>query len=151
MRKRRLTQLELGNALGISHTSVGRWLSGSVPHKRTVAQVATYFGVRVEDLLDDSREIADSTETTLLAESQAEYRVATTPTKTAAALARREHGDTPAGQSAFAMHLTNLRSMRDEAERQNPHDVRAIERQFDTLLASYIAALDTRIKPHLTP
>jgi transcriptional regulator with XRE-family HTH domain len=54
MRQRRLTQLELGKTLGISHTSVGRWLAGSVPHKRTVAQLAEYFGVTVEALLNES-------------------------------------------------------------------------------------------------
>jgi transcriptional regulator with XRE-family HTH domain len=142
MRKRRLTQLELGKDLGISHTSVGRWLSGSVPHKRTVAQLATYFGVSMDDLLDDARDLPLAIpETSLLSEESPEYLIMASPLKTAAALAQRERGESPAaGQAAFEKHLANLRSMRTEAERLHPGNPTAAFRHMDTLLASYITA-----------
>lgn len=39
--------------LGFSRTSGMKWASGSVPRKTTIKRIADYFGVTVDDLLDD--------------------------------------------------------------------------------------------------
>ena len=51
---RNLTQESLGDALGIAHTTVGRWLAGkSRPYPRVAHRLADYFGVSVEMLVND--------------------------------------------------------------------------------------------------
>lgn len=55
MKERRLTQTDVAAALDVAHTSVGRWCDGSVPHRRTTVRLAEFFGVEVDDLLDDRR------------------------------------------------------------------------------------------------
>jgi transcriptional regulator with XRE-family HTH domain len=47
------TQESLGKAVGVAHTTVGRWLAGVRPRTRIVAQLSAHFGVAVEILLDD--------------------------------------------------------------------------------------------------
>ena len=79
-------------------------------------------------------------------EAAAEYLVAT-PLRTAAALAMREHGDTPAGQTAFDRHRAELRAMRDKAERDAGGDLREAMRRFDDMLAAYLAAIEQRNPP----
>ena len=49
-----LTQEQLGEALGIAHTTVGRWLSGkSKPYPRIAQRLANYFAIPIETLLND--------------------------------------------------------------------------------------------------
>lgn len=55
--KNRLTQAELADALGISQPSVARWIKGTKPHQSTAVILAAYFGVNVDDLLDDDKGI----------------------------------------------------------------------------------------------
>jgi transcriptional regulator with XRE-family HTH domain len=56
-----LTQETLGERLGIVHTTVGRWLAGkSRPYQRHIIQIAEIFGLSVDDLADDSKEIPAS-------------------------------------------------------------------------------------------
>lgn len=53
-----LTQEQLGDALGIVHTTVGRWLSGkSKPYPRIAQRLADYFSVPVETLLNDALDL----------------------------------------------------------------------------------------------
>ena len=47
------TQESLGKAVGVAHTTVGRWLAGVRPRARIVAQISAHFGVPMEMLLDD--------------------------------------------------------------------------------------------------
>jgi transcriptional regulator with XRE-family HTH domain len=47
------TQESLGKAVGVAHTTVGRWLAGVRPRARIVAQLSAHFGVAIEILLDD--------------------------------------------------------------------------------------------------
>jgi transcriptional regulator with XRE-family HTH domain len=50
------TQRSLGLALSLSHRAIGGWLkSGVLPHPSTAKKLAEYFGVPVDDLLDDNR------------------------------------------------------------------------------------------------
>ena len=57
MARRGLTQESLGHEMGVSHVAVGNWLRGARPRASTAARLADYFGVLVEDLMDDSREL----------------------------------------------------------------------------------------------
>jgi len=51
---RNLTQEELGRALNIAQTTVGRWLAGkSLPYDRTAKRLADYFGIDDMVLLND--------------------------------------------------------------------------------------------------
>jgi transcriptional regulator with XRE-family HTH domain len=47
------TQMSLGESLGVSQTSVGRWISGAKPRPKVVAKISAHFGVPIEILLDD--------------------------------------------------------------------------------------------------
>lgn len=56
--KNRLTQAELAKVLGISQPSVARWVTaGTKPHPSTAQMIAEYFGVGVDDLLNDERSL----------------------------------------------------------------------------------------------
>ena len=58
---RNLTQEELGNALGIAQTTVGRWLAGkSIPYDRTAQRLADYFGIDDSVLLNDEFELPEN-------------------------------------------------------------------------------------------
>jgi len=147
MREHGETTRSLGAAIGVTSGAVTGWTNGSVPRPEATRRLADYFGVSVEDLVDDARELA-TPPTLLLEESAPEARLAAAPAKTAAALARRELGDAPAGQARFEQHLANLRALREESERLHPRDPATALTHFDTLLAAYIAAWDTtRQKP----
>lgn len=51
------TQESLGKAVGVAHTTVGRWLAGVRPRVRIVAQISAYFDVPIEMLLDDELDL----------------------------------------------------------------------------------------------
>lgn len=55
MRARALNQQQLADALGVRQTTVSRWENGAVPHKRTLRQLADFFEVAVDDLLDGQK------------------------------------------------------------------------------------------------
>ncbi len=57
MRRRGLTTRDVGNAIDLDHSAVARWLKGTRPYAASVAKLAEYFGVVVDDLLDESREL----------------------------------------------------------------------------------------------
>lgn len=58
MRRQALSNLALGNALGgIAHTTIARWLQGSMPHGDAARKLAGYFAVPVDILLDDSKDL----------------------------------------------------------------------------------------------
>lgn len=146
LRKRGLSHRALAEQLGLSNASVSAWAKGARPRPSVSTQLADYFGVTVEGLLDDSRDLPGAEPPPQkLEEVQMPYDFLAKPLKTAAALAQREHGPDPAaGQATFERHLANLRAMRELAQSQNPRDPAAASAQLDTLLAAYIAALETR-------
>lgn len=56
MRSRGCTQASLGEVLDLSHRAVGKWLAGhSSPNPTTAMNLAQYFGVPVDLLLDDTK------------------------------------------------------------------------------------------------
>lgn len=70
MARRNLTQEELGAALNLSHTTVGRWLAGkSRPYPRIAQQLAEYFGLPVEAIIDDSKPLPPPSDVEILAAS----------------------------------------------------------------------------------
>ena len=44
--------------LGISHSTIANWKSGSAPSNRTMKQIADYFGVTVDELKEGYKKIA---------------------------------------------------------------------------------------------
>lgn len=59
MRQSGLTTREMGAALGLDHSAVARWLKGTRPYPSSAAKVAEFFGVRIDLLLDDTRELPE--------------------------------------------------------------------------------------------
>lgn len=58
MTDRGLSNRGLASALGYSHVAVADWRSGKrKPHPSTARQLADHFGVTVDDLLDDDRDL----------------------------------------------------------------------------------------------
>jgi transcriptional regulator with XRE-family HTH domain len=51
------TQMSLGETLGVSQTTVGRWLNGAKPRPKVIAGISAHFGVPIEILLDDEADI----------------------------------------------------------------------------------------------
>ena len=88
MRDHGETTRSLGAAVGATSGAVTGWTNGAMPRPDAMRRLADYFGVKVEDLLDEARELPGSVETELLEENQATYGLALGPIKTAAALAR---------------------------------------------------------------
>lgn len=132
-------------SVGIDPSAIAQWKRrGSRPHPSTAVQLADYFDIPVDFLLDDSRSLPDSEQSApVLEEAQMPYDFLSKPFTAAKALAQREHGPDPeAGQAAFERHLKNLRAMRDLASRENPRDLAAATAHLETLLAAYISALD---------
>jgi|GEM_PF-5844852 len=48
------TQMSLGVALGVSQTTVGRWMNGAKPRPKVIAKISAHFSIPVETLLDDN-------------------------------------------------------------------------------------------------
>lgn len=48
---------DIASTLGVGVGTVGGWLKGHQPRPSVAAQLADYFGVTVEDILDDSRDL----------------------------------------------------------------------------------------------
>lgn len=108
MKERRLNQTDVAAALGISHTSVGRWCDGSVPHRRRAIQLAEFFGVSVDDLLDDNRTIHRAKQT-LQVREESEYTsrsvIATDPSFSSGA---RQQSPLPAQLATLGAELSAL-------------------------------------------
>lgn len=54
---RGLSQRALAAELGVSNGTVAGWVRGARPHPGAARQLADHFGVTVDDLLDDGREL----------------------------------------------------------------------------------------------
>ncbi len=67
--------------------------------------------------------------------------LATYPIRTAADIAFRAHGDTPAGQIAFECHAININALRDIAEANHPDDLIAAVHQLGVLTAAYLEGI----------
>jgi transcriptional regulator with XRE-family HTH domain len=146
--RRGLSPRGVALTVGLDPSAVAQWKRrGGRPNPATAAQLAAFFRIGVETLMDDTRSLPGEEppgdDAMTLSEPQSAYGLALGPIKTAKALAQREHGSDPAaGQTTFERHLANLRSMRDQAERLHPGNPAAAAAQLDILVASYIAALD---------
>jgi len=54
--RKKLTQEQLGRAVGINQTTVGRWLKNETkPYERIARQLADYLGISYEELTDDDK------------------------------------------------------------------------------------------------
>lgn len=66
-KERHLTQLDVAKALGISQQSYGRWETDKVkPSPDKLIQIATYFGVSTDYLLNSDTDDIDLSEVELL-------------------------------------------------------------------------------------
>lgn len=125
-RNRGLSVRALAAELGVGVGTVGGWLSEFRPRPQVARRLADYFGVSVEDLLDDQRELPAGNS-------------AANTAPAADAAAQSAPGATPAGQAAFETYLRQIRAMRAEAERLAGGDhVRATD-LFDRMLATWRA------------
>ncbi|MDX2110588.1 MAG: helix-turn-helix transcriptional regulator [Verrucomicrobiota bacterium] len=87
MAVKNLTQQELGAALDVSHRSVGNWLKGTLPHSTKLQQLADYFKLETEVLVDPAIPLPGTggyyrqkeAAGTLTAEEQAAVAAATAP------------------------------------------------------------------------
>jgi len=134
------TTRSLGTAVGATSGAVTGWTSGAKPRPDKAKLIAGYFGVPVDVLLDDAKDLPPA-EGSQVEESPSEF-LAATPLRTAAKLALREHGQTPAGQTAFERHAAELHAMRAKAEREAGGDLREAMRRFVDMSAAYLAALE---------
>jgi transcriptional regulator with XRE-family HTH domain len=57
MRDRGLNQETLANALELSQSTVSRWLNGGKPHRRIALNIAIFFNIDVDSLLDDALDL----------------------------------------------------------------------------------------------
>lgn len=55
--KFRVTPAKVAREIGVSGAAITKWKNGSKPTDVTVAKVADYFGVSVEEMLADSEEV----------------------------------------------------------------------------------------------
>lgn len=57
MRQNGLTTRSLGSAVGVSNGTVAGWMRTATPRPEAAVTLANYFGVDVDTLLDDTREL----------------------------------------------------------------------------------------------
>lgn len=135
-RKKGLSVRALATELGVGVGTVGGWLKEYRPRPQVARRLADYFGVSVEDLLDDARELPTD---------DASLNTAALPA--AGAAAHREHGEAPAGQAAFETYLGQIRAMRAEAEQLAAgNHAKAID-LFDHMLATWRATHEAGAPP----
>ena len=48
-----MTQMEVAECFGVSHVAVIGWLNGAIPRPRKMREIAKFFGVSVEFLMND--------------------------------------------------------------------------------------------------
>ncbi len=116
-----LTQEQLGERLGIAHTTVGRWMKGSSrPYDRHAHKLAEIFRLTPEELLDDSvslpTRVIDGRENAVK--------------RAAERASRRFPGDEAAAQEAFEADLNHdmwRRTSLDTAEELRREAGRLIE------------------------
>jgi transcriptional regulator with XRE-family HTH domain len=109
---RNLTQEELGKALNIAQTTVGRWLAGkSLPYDRTATRLADYFGIDDMVLLNDEFELPENS---LVADYRG-YKVTPELTKKM----RRVHDEyrLPSAKEMSALSAQDGLALADELER----------------------------------
>lgn len=141
MRMRGETTRSLGQAVGATSGAVTGWTKGAQPRGEVTRKLAEHFGVTLEVLLDDTRELPgeyaldNATENMTVAEHMAEV-----PLKAAAALAEARFGSGPRGQAAFEDYLRTIRGMRTEAEALAKGDARVAVEIFDRMLAAWLAS-----------
>ena len=57
MKQNGQTTRSLGDRVGVSSAAVTGWVNGARPRPAVAAQLAEFFGIDVEDLLDDTRDL----------------------------------------------------------------------------------------------
>jgi transcriptional regulator with XRE-family HTH domain len=131
-----LSARAVAKALQLSNSTVTGWTKTARPQPAQAKQLAEFFGVDVEDLLDDARELPAHD----VKEEPARY-LAEAPIRNAGHLAQER----PANQrqQAFEEYLEFLQQVRATAEAFAPNDPAKAAKYFDKALATWLAAKDT--------
>ena len=111
---------DVASALNVGVGTVGGWSHGATPRPKVAKQLADYFKLPVEVLLDDEQELPEFLQIK----------------PTAAAGAPRASNQKP----EFAAYLKFLRQCREEAERLGKGDQQKTIEIFDQMLATYHAS-----------
>lgn len=122
MAHRRITQEALGDALGVSHVAVGKWLRGAKPRAVMGQRLATFFGVPPDSLLDDNRGLPDEVTSTYTVVSLKKQKIGEAVVNEAAEAYLRDHPEQFAAIAASLQGLlqplqSEIREMRESLER----------------------------------
>ncbi len=135
--KRGETTRSLGKAVGATSGAVTGWRNGATPRPDITRRIADYFGVAVEVLVDDARDLpADYDAPT--AEETSDHLVAA-PLEAAAKRANKLPGTAKERQEAFEIYLRHLRDLRAEAEKIAGGDTSVAVAVFDRMLAAWLS------------
>lgn len=131
------TTRSLGNAVGATSGAVTGWRNGASPRPDMAKRIAEHFGLSVETLLDDSRELPEEYASPLV-EDPAEQLVAA-PLAVAARQADKLPGTAKERQAAFEIYLRQLRDLRAEAEKIAAGNTPVAVALFEKMLATWLS------------
>lgn len=108
MRQNGLSTRSLGSAVGVSNGTVAGWMRTATPRPEAAVTLANYFGVSVDDLLDDTRELPSGKHGLRVEEPPAPYGqrvIAADPSYPSGA---RQHDQLPAQLASLSAELAQL-------------------------------------------
>lgn len=111
MRARGLSGRALGSALQLSNSTVSGWIresSPSKPHASQIAQLADFFGVDVETLLDDTLDIPVAKQVLRAEEAQAIFGRRVIATDPSFSTGARQQSPLPAQLASLGAELSAL-------------------------------------------
>lgn len=120
MALRRITQEALGDALGVSHVAVGKWLRGAKPRPIMGQRIATFFGVPPDSLLNDDCGLPDEVTSALF--SPAKQEIGERVIEEVAMAYARQHPEQLGAIASSLQHLiaplhTEIREIRESVAR----------------------------------
>lgn len=115
MRRHGLSTRSLGARVGVSNGTVAGWTRGAAPRADAAKRLADCFGIPVDVLLDDARDLPAEYSERQVAESPGEHLVAA-PLRAAAQMADRTPGTAAERQRSFETYVKLVRDLRAEAE-----------------------------------
>ena len=108
MRQDGITTRSLGARVGVTSAAVTGWCNGASPRPAVTAKLAEFFGVSVDDLLDDTRELPSGKHGLRVEEPPAPYGrrvIAADPSYPSGA---RQHDQLPAQLASLSAELAQL-------------------------------------------
>ncbi len=108
MKQNGQTTRSLGDRVGVSSAAVTGWVNGARPRPAVAAQLAEFFGIDVDDLLDDTRELPSGKHGLRVEEPPAPYGrrvIAADPSYPSGA---RQHDQLPAQLASLSAELAQL-------------------------------------------